>query len=164
MKLTYVQYIEGSKEEFSKFVKEYMIFQDYEGKENFRWFKDGRFPVEEGTDFFFLWNHLTNTKSLGFMKYIEIPNNRLKLTIQFDRRYYDESKHAWLLLRARLIESGFIKVDARKPPSYLLEIQKTVETLFHKGCSDQVIADRIGMSVSTVKRIKRDLGLRKRKT
>jgi hypothetical protein len=164
VKLTHTQYVEGIKELFIKFLDEYIILQNYKGKESYRWYRDVRFISTNNADIVYLWDYDNNRKTLGFIKIIEIPKDRLKLTIHFDRRFYDESKHAWVLLRSALVESGFIKVEVHNPPSYLSEKQKKIEELFYKDVKNELIANRLGISVSTVKRLKRSMGLRKKKT
>lgn len=164
MRLKYSQYIEGNKERFYKFLDTYNALQDHEGKERFRWIRDVRFPSVVDADIIFLWDYFNNHKTLGWLKIIETPNNRVKIIIYFDRQYYEESKHEWLLLRASLIEAGFIKVNKEKSPSYLLEDEKKVERMFYWGYTNEIIARDLSVSVSTIKRMKRKLGLRKRKT
>lgn len=164
VRLQYTQIIEGSKEQFYKFLDAYNALQDHDGDERFRWIRDVRFPSVVDADIVFLWDYFNNHITQGLLKIIEIPNNRVKVIIYFDRQYYEESKHAWLLLRAALIQDGFITFDEKSPPKYLLELEKKVERHFYYGYSNKEIANSIGVSESTVKRIKKRLGLRKKKS
>lgn len=162
MELTYYQNIEGTKEEFYKLLEQYTAFQDYKGEERFRWYRDARFQMVKRADIIYLWDHKTNSISLGFIKIFETPSKRIRLTVHLDRRYYDESLRAWSLLREELVKADFIIGEVKKKPSYQAVEDHTVEELFNKGYTNSQIAAHIYKSESTVKRIKSRLGLRKK--